>query len=155
MALDGHNILITIESSLLGFPVFLADDGFMRDARKLSRRFRARDSSFKALDLIMETLLCLRPGWVSFFLDRPLSKSGLLAEKIREKLSCLGLPGEARLVSSVDKKLGQGEEIVASADAYLIEKSGQLFDLSGYVIRQKGLFFFSLATHDVAYSEDR
>ena len=38
LALDGHNVLITLECAGRGLPLVAADDGFIRDVGEISRR---------------------------------------------------------------------------------------------------------------------
>jgi hypothetical protein len=40
LALDGHNVLITLECALKGLPLVAADDGFIRDVGQVSRGFK-------------------------------------------------------------------------------------------------------------------
>ncbi|MBW2350322.1 MAG: DUF434 domain-containing protein, partial [Deltaproteobacteria bacterium] len=43
LAIDGHNILITLESAIKRRPLLLADDNFVRDISRIFRRFRPTD----------------------------------------------------------------------------------------------------------------
>jgi hypothetical protein len=49
LALDGHNVLITLESALKGRALVAADDGFMRDVAQLSRAYRDSPATRQAL----------------------------------------------------------------------------------------------------------
>ena len=40
LAIDGYNVLITVEAGLCGRPLVLADDGFTRDISGLSGKFK-------------------------------------------------------------------------------------------------------------------
>ena len=42
LALDGHNVLITLECALRKLPLVAADDGWVRDVGEVSRAFRPR-----------------------------------------------------------------------------------------------------------------
>jgi hypothetical protein len=39
--MDGHNTLITTESLLAGYPVYLYDDGFLRDSQGFFKSYKA------------------------------------------------------------------------------------------------------------------
>ncbi len=133
LAVDGHNILITVESALRNLPVFICDDGFVRDASRLSRKFRYSDSSQQALACIIQGLkrLPLKGGVVYF--DAPLSRSGELAVLARQYLREAGLAFECEVVKSADQEL-KNCPIIASSDTVLIESVQGAFDLAAYVI---------------------
>ena len=52
LALDGHNVVITLESALRGIPVTAADDGFIRDIGQISHTFRPSSLTEQALKLL-------------------------------------------------------------------------------------------------------
>ena len=43
LALDGHNVLITLECAARNLPLVAADDGFIRDVGEVSRAFKVSD----------------------------------------------------------------------------------------------------------------
>ncbi len=142
--IDGHNVLITVESGLLGHPVFLADDGLVRDARRLSRRFRPSATSSQALEAMFQVLEKSSPQEIVFFLDRPLSRSGELAALIREGLRERGLKGRVELIEAADQKLKEGVPLLASADAPLVDRAELVFDLAAKTLRSLKIEVFSL-----------
>ncbi len=142
--IDGHNVLITVESGLQGHPVFLADDGLVRDARRLSRRFRASKTTFQALTALLQELKGIGPKEVIFFLDRPLSRSGELAALIRKTLAREGLSGRVELLGAADQRLKMGVPLLASADAPLVDRAKEVFDLAGETLQKLGIKPFSL-----------
>ncbi len=135
LAIDGHNVLITVESALKGLPVFLCDDGFVRDASRLSRRFRPSVHTQEALKALVKALknLPLKGGRIYF--DAPLSKSGELAALCRKMVQEAGLLFRCETVTSADQAL-KGVELLASSDAVLIEQAQETFDLGAYVLRR-------------------
>ncbi len=135
LAIDGHNVLITVESALKGLPVFLCDDGFVRDASKMSGRFRPNLDTQRALKALVEALkrLPLKGGQIYF--DAPISRSGDLAALCRKMIQQTGLLFSCETVSSADRAL-QGAPLLASSDAALIEQAEEVFDLGAYVLRK-------------------
>ena len=87
LAIDGYNVLITIEAGLCGSPLVLADDGFIRDISGLSGNFRKTARTEKALQLVLDDLKRVKPRRVLFLFDAPISKSGELAEEVRGRLN--------------------------------------------------------------------
>ena len=63
---DGYNTPITTESLLAGYPVYLCDDGFLRDTRGFFRSYKASQITVCAfseiLDLLAACRACSRRG---------------------------------------------------------------------------------------------
>ncbi|MBI2433083.1 MAG: DUF434 domain-containing protein [Candidatus Hydrogenedentes bacterium] len=79
VALDGYNLLITVESMLSGGVLIRARDGCLRDLASLHGSYRRVEETEPALMLIGETLARLKAGHVRWYLDAPVSNSGRLA----------------------------------------------------------------------------
>ncbi len=132
--IDGHNVLITVESAIRGLPVFICDDGFVRDASKISRKFKATPTSLEALYLIVKALSHLPAAQITVYFDAPLSKSGELAAKMRSFFKNFGLSADALAVPSADLWL-KNAKIIATSDSALIEVVDKVFDLGAYAIK--------------------
>lgn len=138
---DGYNVLITVESLLGGFPVYLCDDGFLRDARGLFSGYKSSPSTAAALSQILDLLAGARPARVVVLLDGQMSRSGELAGQMRELMGKLGLPGEARAARDVDHqlKVRGGQGIVASSDGNVIDSISQAIDLPAEIAARRGI----------------
>ncbi|MFH1092385.1 MAG: DUF434 domain-containing protein, partial [Pseudomonadota bacterium] len=68
VGLDGHNVLITVESALLGRELVACDDGLIRDTAGLSSSYRPSETTDRALDLILNYLERQKATSVLFFL---------------------------------------------------------------------------------------
>ncbi len=137
LALDGHNVLITLECAFRGMPVVLADDGFFRDIAQLSRAFRFSPETARALELLADFLRVHRPGPVTVLYDAPLSRSGELARRTREVFAARGITAEVRAVPVPEKELLAFSGAVATSDTHLIDACKDLVDLAGEIIRQE------------------
>lgn len=137
LAIDGYNVLITIESALAGKTIVLSDDGLVRDIAGVFGRYKPTEKTHQALELVFKVLKEGQPEKALFFLDSPISKSGELAAKIRNMLAEWGLAGDARAVGAPGRELLSLGRIIASSDSILIDKAEAVFDLAGYVIREK------------------
>ena len=148
VAIDGHNMLITIEAALSGRPLILSNDGFIRDISGLSGKFKKTRVSDKAIHLILGVLKRSKPFHVLFLFDAPISKSGLLAYGVREQLKKDHLPGDALAVRVPEKILLGFTGIVVTSDTAIIDQSREVFDLAGYIIetRIKPKSLFKLKT---------
>jgi len=137
LAVDGHNVLITIEAGLSGRPLILADDGFIRDISGLSGSFKKTEVTEKAIRLIVTFLKKWKPRHTLFLFDAPISKSGILAQELRTLLKKEGLPGDALAVKVPEKILIGFEGVIATSDTAIIDRSKRVIDLAGDIIRTK------------------
>ncbi len=137
LAIDGHNVLITIEAALSGRPLVLADDGFIRDISGLSGSFKKTERTEEALQLIIKVLKKWKPRKTLFLLDAPISMSGQLAEEIRDLLKQVNLSGDCKAVKVPEKILIGFPGIVATSDTAIINPSRKVFDLAGHIITKR------------------
>jgi hypothetical protein len=135
LAIDGYNVLITVEAGLCGRPLVLADDGFTRDISGLSGNFRQTETTEQALALIFNELKRAKPKQILFLFDSPISKSGALAEKVRRRLTEASLPGDALAVKVPEKILIGFPGVVATSDTAIIDASKEVLDLAGHILR--------------------
>ncbi len=137
LAIDGHNVLITIEAALSGRPLVSADDGFTRDISGLSGSFRKTRKTEEAIQFVLKVLKKWKPRQTLFFLDAPISMSGRLAEEIRDQLRREDLSGDAMAAKVPEKILIGFPGIVATSDTAIIDRSDKVFDLAGYVVTKR------------------
>ena len=137
LAIDGHNVLITIEAGLSGRPLILADDGFVRDISGLSGSFKKTEMTEKAIRLIVTFLRKWKPRHTLFLFDAPISKSGILAQELRTLLKKEGLPGDALAVKVPETILIGFQGVIATSDTAIIDRSKRVIDLAGDIIRAK------------------
>ncbi len=120
--IDGYNIIIGMES-ILEKKAYLCDDGVIRDVRGAFRSYKVSSNTQEAVGLILGFLKELKPENVVFLLDAQISKSGMFARMLREKLGESGLKGDARTSKHVDHDLKQCGDIVASSDGVIIDEA--------------------------------
>jgi len=137
LGVDWYNVLITVESYLKGFPVFLADDGVLRDSSGVHGSYRPGRVTEAAQQRILDSLARLEPSRVELFLDSPISFSGHMAEQLRrsEALppSC---PVEVTVSPSADYPLKSFPGVVATSDSSIIDRPAvrQVLDLARFVL---------------------
>ncbi len=137
LAIDGYNVLITIEAGLSGRPLILGDDGFVRDISGVSGSFKKTETTEKALQLIFDRLRWIKPRKALFLFDAPISRSGTLALEIRTRLKEIGLQGEAMAVKVPEKILIGFRGVIASSDTAIIDQSKKVFDLAGDILKSE------------------
>ncbi len=99
---DGYNTTITTQSLLAGYPVYLCDDGFLRDTRGFFRSYKASRISVCAFFEILDLLAAAGAARVEVLLDQQISRSGELAKEVRGLMAERDLPGapEMSIISS-------------------------------------------------------
>ncbi len=137
LAIDGHNVIITIEAGLSGRPLVLGDDGFIRDISGLSGSFKKTETTEKAIRLIIDAMKQIRPHRTLLLFDAPISKSGELAEEVRNYLRKKNLPADAMAVKVPEKILIGFPGVVATSDTAIIDRSKKVLDLAGYILMKK------------------
>ena len=137
LAVDGHNVLITIETALGQKPLVVADDGLIRDISGVSSSYKMSDLTLRAIDLIMDILRDSKPKNVFFLFDAPISKSGRLASYVADCLKAAGLAGEGQAVKVPERILMGGRGMVATSDTAIIDRVAKVVDLAGHVIRTR------------------
>ena len=136
--IDTYNILFTIGNYLNGRPVFISDDGFLRDAGELHGRFTRK----KLLGRIVEMLYDFFREYIRneyiLFIDKPVSNSGTLANEINTFFRKNGIRGYAETCDSPDHqiiKYASSGDIICSSDSIIIDQAAcPVFDLSHHLI---------------------
>jgi hypothetical protein len=114
----------------------MCDDGVIRDVKGAFRNFKVSSNTEEAVGHILEFLKEMKPENVVFLLDAQISKSGMLAKMLREKLGAAGLKGDARTSKHVDHDLKRCREIVASSDGVIIDEAEGVVNLLRCVIER-------------------
>ena len=135
LAVDGFNVLITVESLLEGKGI-LCEDGLVRDL-KYQGKYRLGEKTGELLLKTAETLHKLEVDRAVFIYGKNNSRSGVITAMTREALKLVGVQGEVLLVKSPDFELKKFEA-VATADTAVVEKASGVFDLARYVGKALG-----------------
>jgi hypothetical protein len=105
IAIDGYNLLITIEAALSGGLIFQGRDGCFRDLASIHGTYRKVEETVPAVRVIGGFLKEIGVAEALWLLDSPVSNSGrlktLLAQLAREN----AWPWEIRLTISPDAEL--------------------------------------------------
>lgn len=138
LAIDGFNVLITLEAGLSNRPLILGDDGFIRDISGLSSNYRQTELTEMALRFTLQFIKKLRPRKTLFLFDAPMSKSGLLAKKVRDLLKKEEIQGEAQTHPYPERILNGFSGIIATSDTAIIDRSRTVVDMAGEILRRSG-----------------
>lgn len=137
LAIDGFNLLISVEAALSGAYLFRARDGCLRDIASIHGTYRRVAQTGRAIDLIGEVLAELKPVSVLWYLDQPVSNSGRLKTVLREKAEAAGWPWHIELVYNPDKVIAERDAIAVSSDSWVIDHAKHWCNLLRYVLEQK------------------
>ena len=100
--LDGYNVLFTILNYREGRKVFVATDGFLRDAGGIHGRIGDPELFFEVQRHLLRFLASRGLKRLAFYLDSPVSHSAEHAVFLREEMARAGLEGWAELYESAD-----------------------------------------------------
>jgi len=137
--IDDYNVLITTESVLGCHPVYLCDDGFLRDNRGSFRSYKTSPITSLALNQILDLLALAGPSRTEVLLDQQMSRSGEMAEMIRGMMAERHLCGTARTARDVDRLLKAIRGIVLTSDGNVIDSLDHVMDLPGEIARRSGI----------------
>lgn len=140
LAIDGFNLLITLEAALAGGIVLEGRDGCLRDLSSLHGNYHVLADTRQAVRLTCQSLASIAPSKVVWYLDRPVSNSGRLAALIRElagEFPALGT--EVHLVPDPDRLLLQQPSdaaIVVSSDSLILAGAVSWLNLARHLVAE-------------------
>ena len=134
VGVDGHNVLITLETALKGGRLVLADDQVVRDIAAMGRHHRPDAVTLEAAGLMVRALAEAGARGALIRLEAKLPKSGELAASLRRLLWENNLDGDAVAVPVPEKDLVDHSGPVATSDSVLINQVNQPVDLAGLII---------------------
>ena len=137
IAIDGYNVLITIEAAMSGAVVFKGRDGCCKDMASIHGTYRKVDETIPAVQLIGEFLKEVGAGNCLWLLDSPVSNSGRLKTLIGELARKNGWNWEIELLTNPDTELIKTELIVASSDGVVLDGCKRWVNFAAEIIRRK------------------
>jgi hypothetical protein len=136
LALDGYNVLTTVEAALAGGVLLLARDLCLRDLASMHGSYRKVQETAPALDLIGRTLARLGSAAALWYLDAPVSNSGRLKTIILQHAAARSWDWQVQVVPSPDHELIHATPIVATADSIILNRCQRWFNLSRLVVAE-------------------
>ena len=134
IAIDGFNLIITLETALSGGVVLRGRDDALRDLSSIHGTYRAVQETDRAIRLAATALLSIAPGPVRWLLDQPVSNSGRLAARLRELGPALGLPWTAEVVMNPDSVLAETTDVVVTSDSVVLDRAGTWLNLAALAL---------------------
>ena len=137
LLIDGFNIIVTTEAALSGGVLIRCRDGCVRDMSSVHGSYRSVAETEEAIRLISETLLDAKPASALWLLDQPVSNSGRLAQRIREMAAEHNWPWSVEVVMNPDKVLRSSDQIVVTADSYILDNVKGWINLGEMLVTQR------------------
>ncbi len=137
LAIDGYNILITIEAALGSGFIFIGRDRVCRDLASIHGTYRKVDETVPAVELIGAFIEETGVAKVEWLLDSPVSNSGRLKTLLEETAESHGWPWEVRLAKNPDNELIESQNIVATSDSVVLDRCARWVNLARDIIELK------------------
>jgi hypothetical protein len=137
VAIDGYNVLTTVEAALAGGVVLAARDGTYRDIAAMHGSYRKVEETVPALELIGRTLAQCAVERCAWYLDQPVSNSGRLKTIMAESAQRNGWKWDVQIVMNPDAVLCESNDVVASADSVILDACVAWVNLAREVVTRK------------------
>ncbi len=137
IAIDGYNVLITVEAAMSGGVIFKGRDGCFRDLASVHGTYRKVTETIPAVELIGQFLQEVGAGRALWLLDSPVSNSGRLKTLIGELSRKNNWNWEIELLLSPDAELKKTDLIVASSDSVVLDGCKVWANLATEIIKNK------------------
>ncbi len=145
LAIDGYNLLITIEAAMSGGIIFKGRDGCFRDLASIHGTYRKVTETIPAVQLIGDFLEKSGIKNALWLLDSPVSNSGRLKTligKLAEKNNWHGFDKltagwDIELLLSPDAELIKTDSIVATSDSVILDNCKNWINLAAEIITRK------------------
>jgi hypothetical protein len=137
VAVDGYNLLITIEAAMSDGVIFKGRDDCFRDLASIHGTYRKVAETIPAVQLIGEFLKEACVDKALWLLDSPVSNSGRLKTLIGELADENNWNWEIQLLLSPDAELIKTNMVVATSDSVVLDNCRKWTNLAAEIITQK------------------
>jgi len=133
---DTYNVLFTINNYLLGKPLFISNDGMLRDAGEMRGRIINKPVFTRTIDLLLDVLKEWAGTTFILYLDEPVSHSGRLSIELSKDMVQMEIEGEALTVKSPDHMLKhEHSDAICTSDSAIIDHyPGRIIDVPRYLL---------------------
>ncbi len=134
--IDGFNVLIGLEIAFSDSMLFKCMDSTVRDLGGLHGTYRLIPQTDLAIKALLRSLNELGPSKAVIYLDKPVSNSGRLRQRILDlsQEKDISFELEVCMHEQVDSIL-KTKPLIASADAIILDECGGWFNLAKYIVQ--------------------
>lgn len=133
MAVDGFNVITTLEAALSGGVLLLCRDSAVRDMASMHGSYKRVEETPDALGLVAR---CCPDSELLWYLDQPVSNSGRLRQMILNYAQENGLDWRVELVKDPDPILKKCELPVITSDSAILDEAQSWFNLAGDAVER-------------------
>jgi hypothetical protein len=137
IAIDGYNVLITVEAAMSNAVIFKGRDGCLRDLASIHGTYRKVTETIPAVELIGGSLAEIGVTKALWLLDSPVSNSGRLKTLIGKLAGENNWDWEIKLLISPDTELAKTDMLVASSDSAVLDRCKSWVNLVRAIIEKK------------------
>jgi hypothetical protein len=130
LAIDGFNLLTTVEAALSGGVLLLGRDGCLRDMASMHGSYRRVEETGPALTMIGEFCQRLGVKQCRWWLDQPVSNSARLRTLMEDLAARSDWAWDIELMPDPDAALRRSSDIVVTADSGILDQCGRWFNLA-------------------------
>jgi len=134
---DGFNLIITVEAALSGGLLLLCRDGCIRDLSSVHGSYRSVNETESAVIMVGEILDQIGITDVLWILDKPISNSGRLAQRIRELAAASEWKWRVELAFNPDAEIISSACTAISSDGPLLDRVVRWTNLGRYLIDKR------------------
>ena len=134
--IDGFNVIIGLEIAFSDSMLFKCMDGTIRDLAGLHGTYRLIPQTDFAIQALLQALDELQIQKAVIYLDKPVSNSGRLKQRIYEFAESISFELDVQIENPVDALL-KTKPLIASSDAIILDKCSNWFNLVKYIINTK------------------
>ncbi|MDO5150669.1 MAG: DUF434 domain-containing protein [Oscillospiraceae bacterium] len=134
--IDGFNVIIGLEIAFSDSMLFKCMDGTIRDLAGIHGTYRLIPQTDFAIQALLQTLDELQIQKAVIYLDKPVSNSGRLKQRIYEFAESISFELDVQIENPVDALL-KTKPMIATSDAIILDKCNSWFNLVKYIINTK------------------
>lgn len=131
--IDGFNVIIELEIAFSDSMLFKCMDGTIRDLAGLRGTYRLIPQTDLAIEALLQSLDELKVKKTIIYLDKPISNSGRLKQRIYHFAEKTTFELDVELDDAVDTVL-KTKPLVASADSIILDECNEWFNLAKYIV---------------------
>jgi hypothetical protein len=137
LAIDGYNLLITVEAAMSGGVLLKGRDGCLRDLASIHGTYRKVTETIPAVCLIGQFLEKTGIAYAKWLLDSPVSNSGRLKTLIAELADGNKWNWEIELLTSPDFELARTDLTVATSDSAVLDRCKTWVNVARAIVEEK------------------
>jgi hypothetical protein len=134
LIVDGFNLIITVEAAMSAGLLIRGRDLCIRDLSSVHGSYRSVEETERAIHLVGESLSSLKPEHVQWLLDRPVSNSGRLAQRIKDVAAGHGWPWTVETVFNPDKLIQTSNSVAVTSDSAILDHAPLWINLNHHLI---------------------